>query len=139
MIILKDTPGTYFTIDLSAQRGKLNGAQRPDFSSFPSVTHMTKDAGLPAFSSISTSAILTRNGLTLSQCLLCPRVNDLLPRINFLHSESTPWALFRNIMSQPLDYIRGGSRCGIDNCPSRLYAEHDDGLTYCKRGHLQVV
>ena len=41
-------------------------------------------------------------------------------------------------MSVKLSY-RKGPRCGYENCPSAEYAQHDDGLTYCKHGHQQEV
>jgi len=41
-------------------------------------------------------------------------------------------------MSELLEY-RKGPVCGIENCPSCRYAEHDDGMTYCENGHQRIV
>lgn len=41
-------------------------------------------------------------------------------------------------MSELLEYKKG-QICGIENCPSSRYAEHDDGMTYCENGHQRIV
>lgn len=41
-------------------------------------------------------------------------------------------------MSELLEY-RNGPICGIENCPSSRFAEHDDGMTYCEKGHQRIV
>lgn len=91
--------------------------------------------------------------LVLRCCLLSLFIDSLAVAI----STSTRWLLFENHekpssshrlclllaetsskMSEILEYKKGPI-CGIDNCPSSRYAEHDDGMTYCEKGHQRIV